>query len=666
VDRGRHLVAIVFTDLAGYTSLTQVDEAGALALLDRQERLVGPLLVEHRGRQVKSMGDGLLLEFPNARDAVEWSVTLQRRIHEQDNREGGRPLRMRVGIHLGDVQRRGPDILGDSVNIASRVEPLAEPGGVCLSSTVYEQVRNKVTIPLEKLGPRRLKGVHDLVDIYRVVFPWSGPASALAGPLLPRIAVLPLANISPDPNDEYFADGLTEELITVLSQIKGLRVISRTSTSQYKGTAKSITQIGAELGAESVLEGSVRKAGNQLRIAIQLIDARTDEHRWAQIYERKLDDVFAIQADVAERTAGALKVELLKSERAFVEEKPTSSIVAYELYLRGIRASRRCETPENEADDREAVRLFTEAIREDPRFSAAYSNLANHLILVMGWTRPAREVVPRARELAAKALELNPHSSDAHTALGNLAMQADLDWTRAEAEFQQAIVLNPSSSTARLWYGGLLLALLRVGEARKQLLTATQLDPLWLAPWQGLAWTYFLQGDLDTATDIYEQLWKDFHENKQVRWIRYFRALFYSVGKRTEDARRLIEPLATSPDLYSRMDRAELLAVLGEPDELRTIVREFEDGRYPVVRTEGALAMDYALLSEKDRALAIVERDYREGDKSFLWWYQDPLLDSIREDPRFVAVLRAMSLPVSLPRPLLGALIRSTNSPAGG
>ena len=360
---------------------------------------------------------------------------------------------------------------------------------------MFGQVRNKIPNGLEKLEPKTLKNVRFPIDLYRVVLPWIGGNRRAEGELLPRLAVLPLANISPDPKDEYFADGLTEELISVLSQIRGLRVIARTSVSQYKGTSKTIAQIGLELNVSTVLEGSVRKADNQLRITVQLIDAQTEEHRWAMTYDRKLENVFAIQADVAERTAGALRVALLSSEREALHEKPTSSLVAYESYLRGIQAFQRYGGSASEEADRETSEYFEEAIRQDPQFSAAYSYLANHLIAALGVTLSGRAVLPRARVLVVKALELNPNSSDAHIALGNIAMQGDLDWPRSEAEFRKGIELNPSSPTAHFWYGYLLGVLQRNDEAREQNRRAIELDPVWLLPRLQLAWSYLNTGD---------------------------------------------------------------------------------------------------------------------------------------------------------------------------
>lgn len=644
----RRLAAIMFTDMVGFTASAQADEATALKLLREQEKLIRPLLAAHHGRRVKSTGDGLLLEFEDALDAVECGAEFQRQLHERNAQEGVRPLRIRVGIHLGDVQRRGTDILGDAVNIAARIEPLAEPGGVCISAQVFDQVHNKVPYSLEKLGPKTLKGLRESVEVYRVMLPWIVEAASPEGAALPRLAVLPFANISPDPNDEYFADGLTEELISVISQIRGLRVTSRTSVSQFKASSKSVSQIGKELGVSSVLEGSVRKSGDRLRITVQLIDVQTDDHRWAQTYDRKFDDVFAIQAEVAESTAGALKVELLKSERQTVVERPTTTPAAYEAYLRGVEASMRFHGRGTEEIDREAESHFEEAIRADPSFAAAYARLAVHLMLVAGETRSWKDVTVRIRGLVAKAMELNLNSSDAHVARGALALQVDHQWDRAEAEFQQAIALNPSSSEARSYYAYLLLLLQRFGESRKQYLSAIDQDPLNPVLRQSFAWVQEVAGDLQSAISWREKLVKDYPDNPGFRGVLGWA---YARAGRAEDATKTLEPLANAPDLRSRTSRASVLALLGKPEELRAVLADWEGGRLSERYDVRYAAEGYALLGEYERALALLERDDREEGKNLWNVYLSSAFDPIRDDPRFVAMLRALNLPTTLARP---------------
>jgi len=643
----RRLAAIMFTDLVGYTASTQSDEATALRSLQEEEELVRPVLAAHRGREVKSTGDGFLVEFDSALHAVQCAIAIHERLRQRNSQKGGPPIHLRIGIHLGDVEERGGDIFGDSVNIAARLEPLAEPGGICISEPVFGQVRNKIAHPLEKLSPRALKDVRFPMDLYRVVLPWATPepGAGSAGP--PRLAVLPLVNISSDPKDEYFADGLTEELISVLSQIRGLRVIARTSVSQYKGSAKSVAQIGSELSVSSVLEGSVRKAGDQLRISVQLIDVKTQEHRWAMTYDRKLENVFAIQADVAERTAGALKVELLSSEREALRERPTSSLTAYDLYLRGIQAFQHSTGFGGGGSDKDAVRYFEEAIREDPQFSGAYSYLANHLIGVVGITRPGKDVFPRARELVVKALELNPGSSDAHTAQGNLSMQMDLDWTRSESEFQQAIALNPSAATAHFWYGFLLGVLQRFDEAKEQYRLAIDLDPLWPQPQLNLAATYAATGEVAFSIALIEQLDAGLRDTPAIRAAL---AVFYARAGRTNDALKAVEPFERESDLFSRAAHSGVLAFLGRPEEARALMADLEAGRFSEYAPVMVSALFYALAGEKEKALAVLERDFREGDKLLWNSYELEFFDSLRDDPRFIAMLRAMNLPTSPPR----------------
>ena len=637
----RRLAAIMFTDIAGYTSLSQTDEAAALRLLEEQERLVHPLLELHRGRKVKEIGDGLLIEFGNALDAVECAVDLQQHIQQRNAREPPPELRVRIGVHLGDVQGAGADILGDAVNIASRIEPLADPGGVCLSESVYTQVRNKVSVPLEKLGEKSLKGVQEPVAIYRALLPGVQRRAESSRTSLPRIAILPLANISPDPRDEYLADGLTEELITVLSQIKGLRVVSRTSINQYKGTTKPIAQIGSELGADTILEGSVRKIGSQLRIAVQLIDTRTDEHRWSQAYDRGLENIFAIQADVAERTAGALKIELLSSERDAIREKPTSSLPAYEWYLQGLRAMGRF-WGERQLSEETVIQCFEKAIREDSQFAAAYAHLGNFLIGLSGEVRPGKEVFPRARVLIAKALELDPASSEAHTARASLLFQADLDWKPAESEYQQAIALGPSNPWARYGYGLLLLALRRLTEAKRQYLAAIDLDPLWLLPRLNLVSIDRLLGDSASAIASCKRLLEQFPGNG---WVLYhLGAGFHSAG-RTADAVTVLRSIDPEPTPELRLAIAELLAVLGHPEAARELIAEIEAGSTRVYCSLDWAGRLYACLGDKEKALDCLERDFKDGDRALWYGYRGRGFDSIRDEPRFQALLRAYGLP---------------------
>ncbi len=628
----------MFTDIVGFTAATQADEPTALGARKEQEDLVRPLCGEFGGRVVKSLGDGLLLEFPSALKATECAIEIQRRLEERNSRPAAAPVELRIGIHVGDVEHEGDDILGDTVNVASRLVSLAEPGGVCLSGRVVDLVRHRLPYSFERMGPRSLKGVSEPVELYRLRPPGPGETASATGSAPPRLAVLPLANISPDPGDEYLADGLTEELIAVLSQIRELRVIARTSVAQFKSTTKSISQIGAELGVESVLEGSVRKAGNRIRITLQLIDVATQEHVWANSFNRELDDVFFIQTEVAEQTAGALRLQLTGAAKEAIQRGPTSDMEAYDLYLRGIHASRQTSLDGYQS----AVKFFEGATQKDPHFSAAYSHWANLYVLSLGEFISIQEAAPRAKELVAKALELDPNSSDAHATLGNIALQCDQDWALAEAEFRKATTLNPSDANAYHWFGVLLFTLRRYEEAEGALRRSCEVDPHWRSP---LAWLVLVRlqvGDLTGALALAE---RTVAGSSPSRMDRVRLAVVLSRLGRTNDALRELGKVAPTPTDQSSVYRAVVLAQLGQPEAARALIAAYQTPAGRGYISLSRLAALHAALGESDAALAILERDFLEGDRTFWFEYQFIAFDSLRGNPRFVDLLRRYRLP---------------------
>ncbi len=633
----------MFTDVAGFTELAQADEKGALDLIAELDALVGPLLSMHHGRKVKAMGDGLLIEFPDALNAVQCAFDFQTAVHERNSRRERPPVQLRVGLHLGDVERRGDDIVGDAVNLASRVEPIAEPGGICLSEQVVAQVRNKLPYRFETLGTRALKGVHEPVGLYRIVLPWTRDSSGPPAGGATRLAVLPLVNISPDPKDEYFADGLTEELITALSRIRGLRVIARTSVSQYKSSPKPIRQIGAELGVGTILEGSVRRAGERLRITLQLIDAISDEHRWAETFDRTLSDVFEIQAEVANRTAAALKVELLDTDRDALSRPPVRGLAAYELYLRGIVGFQRAADegwPRYAIED--PIRCFEGAIAKDPSSAAARAWLANLYIAAMGETISKGEVATKVRELVTAAYRLDTDEAEVRTARGNYALQFERDWVRAEQEFVAAIEISPSAMSAHAWLGILQITLGRPVEAARELEIAIDLDPMFLnlTTWRIRALD--LGGDLSAAILLAERTLERFPSNRTLHVLTG--ALYLRAGRKA-DAEREVR-LAEGPQAgaYLATALAELRAGLGDTAEALEIVRNWETKTGERFIRPNYVAAMYAVLGEKEKALQLLEWDSRQGEQSLWIDFRRRSFDSIRDDPRFVALLKGMNL----------------------
>ena len=675
----RRLAAVMFTDLVGFTASAQANEPVALERLREQEGILRPLFAPFGGREIKSTGDGFLVEFESALQATECAVEIQRRLHERNARAPGSPIEVRIGIHVGDIEEIGGDIRGDAVNVASRVVPLAPPGGVCVSDLAFAYLRNKTAYPFLRLGPKTLKGVQDAMEVYRVHLPWDGQVSPTVDVSHPRLAVLPLASISPDAKDEYFADGLTEELISVLSKIRGLRVIARTSVGQYKSTTEPIPQIGQKLGVGSILEGSVRKAGNRIRISLDLIDVSTQEQKWSDTYDRQLDDVFAIQTEVAEQSAKALQVELLSSDREALERKSTPNLRAYEYYLRGIHALRAGGTTALRDRVSEGMRCFEAAIQIDPGLSPAYAYLANALVGGVEDLVPPRDGNLRAKGLADAALRLDPNSSDAHTARANVARWLDLDWAAAESEFQRAIGLNPSNSVAHFCYGMLLRSLQRFEEAkselqsaialqfderRVELLSAVEFDPLDYGAVAWLTEVYCRLGEFDAAIALADQhlvpVTGDHRPHIALGWI-------YAAAGQWERARAELARSTGPASRWVRLCRATLLSLLGQRDDAAHLLKEWTEDSATTYVAPTWLAGLHAILGDEDRALSLLERDFREGDRLLSSVYGWEFFDSIRDNARFGTLLRTMNLPAELTghRVSRAPAADPTNDPAG-
>jgi adenylate cyclase len=635
------LAAIMFTDMVGYSKLAQSDEAAALAALDRHNRLLRPIFARFGGREIKTVGDAFLVEFESTLDAARCALAVQRALHDQT--AVGAPVQIRIGLHVGDVVETGGDLLGDAVNIASRIEPLASPGGICVSQQAYDQLRNKIDVPMVPLPPVKLKNIRGTSQLYRLVLPWE---SAGAGPaarggtesgVTRALAVLPLANISADPHDEYFADGLTEELIATLSQVQGLSVIARTSVMPYKTAPKSLAVVGEDLGVDTVLEGSVRKAGTRIRITLQLIDVASQRHIWATRYDRELNDVFAVQTDIADRTADAMRLRLAPSIGPVRPHRPTENLAAYDAYLRGLVAA--AEPGRSPWED--AFRYFEEATRLDPEFADAYAAWAEQYVRLASDYIPVREAMPRARELAARAIELDPNSSDAHATLGNIALQFDHDWERMEQEYRRAIALNPSNVEAHRFFGLGLMALERYEEAMAEFREVARLDPA--GGHQGsLAWCMTESGDFATALPMFEAEVAKHPERLEDHTIL---GMNYLVAGRIEDAIREAAVALPPPTAVERFDHALLNALVGRPEpalELFAAAERHEPGVYV---SDSDRAMIAAARGQKQLALDLLEKDYREGDMVFWLYSRGVYFDSIRGDRRFKALARKYRLP---------------------
>ena len=465
----RRLAAIFAADVAGYSRLMGLDELATLRTLTAHRAVMDGLIVRHRGRIVSTAGDSVLAEFASIVDAVQCAVDVQQVIaeanaHEPDDRQ----MRFRIGLNLGDVLVKDGDIFGDGVNVAARLETLAEPGGICVSATVRDHIGNKLPVTFIDLGEQVVKNIALPVRAYRVeaarVDATERPALAL--PEKPSIAVLPFTNLSGDAEQEYFADGIVEDIITAISRLRWFFVIARNSSFAYKGKSPDIRQVGRELGVRYVLEGSVRKAGNRMRITAQLIDALTGNHIWADHYDRETADILSVQDEITERVAGAIEPELLKIEGERAATRNPASMSAWDLVRQGMWYFHQVTRPTH----LRARELFREAIKLDPQITEGHAWLArvNGGVVPYGWSDNPTADLREGLTAARRAIQLDEKNPYSHYALAIISVYlGPLDQASRAAE--KSIEISPSFALGHLVLG---MALLFSGKA------AAAIDPL--------------------------------------------------------------------------------------------------------------------------------------------------------------------------------------------
>ncbi|MBI2154626.1 MAG: adenylate/guanylate cyclase domain-containing protein [Candidatus Rokubacteria bacterium] len=443
----RRLAAILFGDMVGYSRLMEESETQALELLGEYRQVAGKTIQQHSGEIVDTIGDGIFAAFGSAVEAVRAAIAIQKDLAARNRRAAGRqPLLVRIGIHLGDLLQEAERLYGSGVNVASRIQLLAPPGGIYVSGEVFHQVHNQAGLTFRDLGERQLRNIKEPVRIYDLVLgeEEAEPRRPEAPSGFRTIAILPFQNMSADPENEYFSDGMTEEIITRLSKIRELKVASRSTVFRYKGKGIDPRDVGRELGVGSVLEGSVRKLGNRLRITAQLINAGDGFHLWSEAYDRNLDDLFAIQDEVSESIAQALRVNLTEAERVQLTAVPTQSIEAYEYYCRG----RHLFYQYSRAGQRVAIEMYLKALELDPNYALAYAGLSlgYSQLISRGWDE-SPVWLGKAEEAALKALGIDPQLAEAHFALGFVYEQKE-DWDREEGAMRRVLLLNPNHAHA--------------------------------------------------------------------------------------------------------------------------------------------------------------------------------------------------------------------------
>ena len=609
----RRLTAILAADVVGYSRLMGANESGTLAALDTlRTDFVNPKIAEHQGRIVKLTGDGMLVEFPSVVNAVACATELQRGIR---NRNAGVPqnhrIEFRMGVNVGDVIVQGEDILGDGVNVAARLESIAPVGGITVSQAVRDHIGKRLDLIFEDMGERQLKNIERSVRVYSISLDRPSPretGNAASAPPeeRPSIAVLPFINMSGDPEQEYFSDGITEDIITDLSKVSGLFVVARNTAFTYKGKTVEAPQVARHLGVNFILEGSVRKAGARVRVTGQLIHGKDGGHVWADRYDRDLTDIFAIQDEITHAIVEQLRVKLLPQEKKSIGQTPTANVEAYTYYLRGrdffYRHSKRYYQL--------ARRMFAKAVELDPLYARAYAGIADCDSFLFLYYREDIGI-DSILDTAAKALALDDKLAEAHASRG-LALSLKYQYEQATAEFEQAIALGPNSFEAHYLY----------------------------------ARASFAQGKLERAAALFERAAEIKPDDYQS--VCLLIQVYRSLG-RDEDskdaARKGVKLAERELTLHAEDPRPAHLGIaalleLGERDRAREwISRALAiDPDDPL--TQYNLACGYTTLGEIDAAFDLLERSLpRAGPELAQWVKHDSDFDPLRNHPRYQKIL---------------------------
>jgi TolB-like protein/class 3 adenylate cyclase/tetratricopeptide (TPR) repeat protein len=661
----RQLSAIVFTDMVGYTALMQEDEERARVQRDRQRAVLDRAIGAHGGRILQFYGDGTLSVFPSAIEAVRAAVAVQRELND------GPRVPLRIGIHTGDVIYDRNGVLGDGVNVAARVQALATPGSILVSAKVADELKNQSDLTARGLGAFRLKNVRQPVEVFAIAAEGlTIPTEAELGPSRSReprsVAVLPFVNMSTDPENEFFSDGVSEEIINALTRVDDLRVTARTSSFAFKGRNEDVRDIAAQLGVETVLEGSVRRAGGRVRIAAQLIDATNGYHLFSEVYDRGLDDIFETQDELARTIVDRLKGHLAPanpsgsgaaggghgshathgSAGALVRSH-THDTEAYTEYLRG-RFHWNRWTTENA---RIAIRHMERSAEMDPSCALPFSGLATaYTLLASLGVEPADDAYPRAAAFARHALELESDAGESHLALANVRMYYEWDFGGAEVSYLRALELTPGSAEAHHMFSRFLKAVGRLDEAVRYMEAAVGMDPLSLPYNHSLAIALQTAGRLDEAESHLRRILgldSGFLTSLQaLGWVKYAQGDL-------EGALDCFERLpGSSDDPYSGMGpRAFLYGRMGRPDDVEAMAALLErhareEPRMNLVMTRALIEWGRGDLDGVFRCLNEAV-DARLGTVVFLG--TSPNWRELRDDPRFEAVIRRIGLPSGRP-----------------
>jgi len=640
-------VTVLFTDVVGSTELkTGRGDTPAHLILQKHFDLVRQQIEKHSGQEVKTIGDSFMVSFVSARRAVDCAIAVQQAIAEHNGRNPDQQVQVRIGLNTGEAIRESGDLFGQAVDAAARIVSEAQGGKILISETTRAVLGVSKDVEFIDQGLFSLKGFPEKWRLYEVV--WQREKTpAVFSPAIPQgkplcsIAVLPFVNMSADPDQEYFCDGLSEELINALTQINDLKVIARTSAFSFRGKELDVRDIGTKLNVQTVLEGSLRKAGNRLRVTAQLIDTADGHHLWSERYDREMDDVFAIQDEITLAIVDKLKVKLLGGGKATLAKHKIVDLEAYDLYLKG----RYFWNKMTEEDLKRATEYFQRAIEKAPNYAPAYAGLADsYCYLPIYGALPTTQTYPKARAAALKALEIDDALVEAYVSLGNIKTYHDWNWEGAEKEFRRAVELSPDYALGHHWYAMYLLCLARFDEAIREMRRALELDPISLVINRDLGFILSYAGQREQAM---EALHRTIEIDPNFPTTHLMLAWLYFQGSNYEEAIAAFEremAISGSKDSRTESSFAGFYALIGNKDKTQTILDDLLRRSKRAYVPAYSIASVYIALGEVEQGFEWLDKAYEERDIMLSYIKVGPEFTQRRSDPRYAALLKKMGL----------------------
>ena len=640
MSQTRRLAVIMFTDIVGYTALMGNDEKKAFDILKKSREMQKPIIEQFNGHWVKELGDGVMATFNIVTDATNASIKIQ------ESCNVAKDFQLRIGIHMGEVVFENDDVFGDGVNIASRIQSIANPGSIYISESVHNNVSNKQGIVTRFVKEEMLKNVKEPVRIYEVLLSTASKSSGLSTkeqlkkPTEKSIAVLPFVNMSNDPDQDYFCDGLSEELLNVLSQVDSLRVAARTSSFSFKGKNLDILEIGQKLNVHSVLEGSVRKSGNKLRITAQLINIEDGFRLWSERYDRELEDIFDIEDEISMAILDALKVKLLGHEKATVLKRYTDNTEAYQLYLLG----RFHYNKWTGLGYMKAVEFYNEAIKIDSEYALAYTGLASCYLNLWFFNHLSpEEGVPKMKEATFRSLEIDDEIAESHVSLARMKFWHEWDFEGADREFKRAIELNSSQAEAHEQYSMFLGITEKPDEALYYSRKAIELDPFSLMINWGTGWTYWMIGDYSLMQEQAKKLIElepNFFGGHLILGTQ-----MWTMGRLEEALSEFTLAVAQNNGPFTLSFQGCLFGIIGNQEKAKEVLQKLEEmiGKHPVGNFD--FARIYVGIGETDLALKFLGKGVQqhEGMMVFLKHWAK-LIPWFKDDPRVIALEKRIGL----------------------